>query len=182
MSAVPSLPYDPRPRPRGLTREARLSNGPPVRQVAPAAAKAGLAGFVIRRVMEHQSPGVGADGTPLEQAIARSEELLDLPDNWDNESASRPDRHAWERAVAYLRQIERTSVGLLDVTLPAPRITPGPAGSIDVFWRHRGTRILLNFPVGDAAPNFFGRDDRGTDIRGTLAPDSDAGLLPWLAR
>src|SRR5271157_1158287 len=74
------------------------------------------------------------DHAPLAAAIKQAEELLVLADDWDGEGSVAYSKDTLDRAIAFLTvhsDFLRERYGL---SLPVPRIGPGPSGSIDIHW------------------------------------------------
>lgn len=120
----------------------------------------------------------------LERVIQASRQILDLPDNWDDEGALHYEAATWRRAIEFLRAHAREARTSFAATLPEPRILPGPNGSIDLHWSLERFDLLINFPADPALPaGFYGDDRRRNSVRGTLDPAQlDLGPLHWLIR
>src|SRR5262249_5181981 len=79
-------------------------------------------------------------------AIDSSRWILDLEENWDEEGAEPYDQETWESAKALLVSYASRALSAHGVEIPAPVISPGPNGSIDLHWTNRdhGFDLLLN--------------------------------------
>jgi hypothetical protein len=67
---------------------------------------------------------------------------------------------------------------------PAPRIGPGPNGSVDLYWKERDWELLINIPAdSEKLATFYGDDYGSQRIKGSFDPDSfHYGIIPWLFR
>jgi hypothetical protein len=68
--------------------------------------------------------------------------------------------------------------------MDAPRISPGPKGSIDVHWKNPRFELLINFPPGpNEMATFYGDNYGKIVIKGTLDPKKkNREVLEWLAQ
>ena len=119
----------------------------------------------------------------LEAEIESARMLLRLPDNWDGEGSAPYSENTLKRAIAFVRMhIER--VWEAGINAPAPRISAGPDGSIDVHWKQRAWELLVNVPADETQPAAFYGDDYGAGvIKGTIdTARYSFGLLEWLMK
>jgi hypothetical protein len=67
---------------------------------------------------------------------------------------------------------------------PAPRIGPGPNGSVDLYWKEKDWELLINIPADSGKMATFYGDDYGSQkIKGSFSPNSfNYGIVPWLIR
>jgi hypothetical protein len=119
----------------------------------------------------------------LDNAIEKSREILDLPDDWDTEGSPRYLEATWQRAISFLRIQAQCHRAHFRGEMPVPRILPGPSGSIDLHWKSARSELLVNFPEDPSAPATFYGDDYGSAcLRGTIREsDGHLGLLCWLS-
>lgn len=117
-------------------------------------------------------------------AIAASQCILQLPDNFDDEGSMAYSEGTWQRAVEFVRSHTIWVWEHLELVVNAPNIAPGPDGSIDIHWEDNQRELLVNIPSDRGAPLRFYGDDKGEDrIKGTLSGiDSEHGLLAWLTK
>lgn len=120
----------------------------------------------------------------IREAILQSREMLDLPDDWDEDGAKQIGEDTWRRAAAFLtRYAERVwdrSGRVFDV----PDITPSVDGSVDIHWDKPGYELLIAIPPdGGAMASFYG-DNRGRGfIKGEFdVNDLNEGLIEWLTK
>jgi hypothetical protein len=123
----------------------------------------------------------------VNRAIQASQRILSFADDWDGEGSPAYERETLDRAVKFVATVAREYYGLARRAVPAPRIMPGPDGSIDVAWRTAKRELLINIPADKAKrPDFYGdTGNRGgaETIKGTLdLTSSNLWLLIWLTK
>jgi len=126
----------------------------------------------------------GTDQHEIEEAIERSHEIVDVADDWDDEGSPGYSQATWERAVGFVRNYARHLWSHHGVRIPAPRILPGPEGSIDIHWEEDSFELLVNIPRdGDQRAEFYGDDHGAIYIKGSLDPSGlNRGLIEWLQK
>jgi len=120
----------------------------------------------------------------IERAIKMSEFILGLPENWDEEGSPKYLRETWNAATQFVRKTALLYKKEVGKWINAPKITPGPDGSIDVRWKNSKRSILVNFPANSITPaDFYGSDKQIDVIKGTLNLSSqNHWILQWLNR
>lgn len=123
----------------------------------------------------------------LKTAIERSRVILTLGDDWDDEGSPGYKEATWKRATDYLKRQALVCWRMHDIAIPAPRISPGPNGSIDMHWETASYELLANVPEDPSTPaSFYGDDFGALRISGTFDPDANpAGhlaLVSWLIK
>ncbi len=120
------------------------------------------------------------------EAIAGSRCIVDLKDDWDGEGSLGYEELTWLRAA---RLVAKSSIAFwrtCRAVPPAPGITPGPDGSIDMVWRSEGRKLVINIPEEPhSVATFYGKDrnDEHGFLRGELHLSRDGEwLLAWLTR
>lgn len=120
----------------------------------------------------------------IERAIKTSEFILGLPENWDEEGSPKYLKETWNAATQFVRKTALLYKKEVGKWINAPKITPGPDGSIDVRWKNSKRSILVNFPANSITPaDFYGSDKQIDVIKGTLNLSSqNHWILQWLNR
>jgi hypothetical protein len=115
----------------------------------------------------------------IEQA---TEHLLTLADNWDDEGSPAYSKEALARAAYFLTAHSAKGHDLCSSYPPAPRIGPGPNGSIDLHWKQEKWELLVNIPANDTQMAVFYGDDYGAaKIKGSFDPKAvNLGIVNWL--
>ena len=113
---------------------------------------------------------------------------MQLQDDWDEEGSPGYSESTWNRAVKFLLENAVHLWPRYRVWVEAPRILPGPYGSIDLYWRTPKRELLINIPANAEEPASYYGDDReeGTEnaIRGKkldTSADSEWIFL-WLMK
>lgn len=90
----------------------------------------------------------------------------------------------WQRACQFLSKNAKWLWDSYGCVIDAPRVLPGPSGSIDLHWDFPSYEMLINIPSQAASRAGFYGDDRGSiSIKGTIDPGaSKQPLFLWLAR
>lgn len=119
----------------------------------------------------------------LEMALDRAMSLLKLVNDWDGEGATAIRKETLDRTVHFLRQgnyLFRTVSGR---ELDIPRISPGPNGGIDLYWKLESFQLLLHIPSDVSRRiEFYGESADSTSARGFI--DNESISLPffWMAQ
>jgi hypothetical protein len=122
------------------------------------------------------------------EVIEQSKHILTLEDDWDEEGSQAYTLATWERATTFLQLGARQLWEENQVALEAPKILPGPSGSIDLHWKMARRELLINIPESVGKPaNFYGDDSSSHDqvpsqtVKGTLDTTKDnQWLMMWL--
>lgn len=114
--------------------------------------------------------------------IENSRWILDLPDDWDDQGSPKYSFNTWKRATDFLLLQSYFAKNMMGRDLPAPKILPGPAGSLDLHWKMPSFELLVNIPSEiKKAGTFYGDNYGGLCIRGNLDTSKEvAGLIVWL--
>ena len=121
--------------------------------------------------------------TSLVAELARAESSLAAPEEEDEEALGFSSE-ALVRAKAFLLTQSKQFRKICGYFPPAPRIGPGPRGSVDLYWKEKDWELLINVPLESTKLATFYGDDYGSQkIKGSFAPSSfHYGIIPWLIR
>jgi hypothetical protein len=122
------------------------------------------------------------------EAIELSKYILTFEDDWDDDGSPAYKFATWGRAAAFLHRSALQMLKDYHVILDAPKILPGPAGSIDLHWKTSRRELLINIPeILDEPANFYGDDSTSNEhppnqtVKGILNTSKDnQWLLMWL--
>lgn len=117
----------------------------------------------------------------IDDAIDASRRILELePDDELGEIGYAEE--TWLRAVEFLRKYSERLWNSAEHVLDAPKILPGPDGSIDIHWDEPNYEILINIPADPTVEAGFYGDDRGAiSMKGTFDANTlNHGLHLWL--
>jgi hypothetical protein len=112
------------------------------------------------------SAGEGGDVTDIEQEIARSREMLGLPEDWDGAGTHAVSEHTWSAAVGLLRVAEQVARERFHYELPAPDIGPCCDGTVDLWWSEPRFELLINVEVSGERFSYYG-ETRESELRFT---------------
>jgi hypothetical protein len=118
----------------------------------------------------------------LKAEIEHAKTILTLTDDWDDEGSPAYSKNALARAVAFVAAHSAKGHDLCSSYPPAPRIGPGPDGSIDLHWKQKTWELLVNIPADDTQMAVFYGDDYGAaKIKGSFDPKTvNLGIVNWL--
>jgi len=110
--------------------------------------KAISGGWTVRRASQNKRKRQAKTGIPhgIADAISSSRWILNLNDDWDEKGSSGYEQTTWQRACDFLLLQAKFARETHKRNLPAPRILPGPDGSIDVHWKMPQFELLVNIP------------------------------------
>lgn len=124
----------------------------------------------------------------LREAIDKSRSILELKDNWDDAGSVGYSESTWNRTQGFLMKNALKLWRSHKTCFDAPKILPGPEGSIDLHWKTANRELLINVPArSQEFVSYYGDDNReGTEnaIRGKdLESSTDAEwIFLWLMK
>lgn len=118
----------------------------------------------------------------LKAEIEQARRILELEDDWDGEGSPGYSEDAFDRAVSFLTMEAEGLWESWGIPLPAPKIGPGPHGSIDLHWKQPSKELLVNIPAdSNEMATFYGDNYGAEKIRGSLDPRNfNFGIAAWL--
>lgn len=118
----------------------------------------------------------------LEMEIRRSQQILDLEDDWDGNGSPPYAADTLNRATSFLVAHSDWLWRSHGVRIPVPTIGPGPEGSIDLYWKRTGWELLVNIPVETEKPATFSGNNYGTETsKGSFDPGKrNITIASWL--
>lgn len=118
----------------------------------------------------------------LSDAINSSFSILKLEKDCNEEGIPVYKKSTLDRAIKFLENHALWLWKNHGICIDAPKILPGPSGSIDLWWAKDSYELLVNIPEDPCEPaNFYGDDKGKIHIKGTFNPDvCNQGLLIWL--
>ena len=123
----------------------------------------------------------------ISEAIEKSKEIVNRPQDTSDEIGTVCAQETWQRAVDILAAHTRKVWMYARVKVKAPIISPGPKGSVDIYWLPFPYGLLLNVPANLEEPvTYYGDDAENPDSNytsGKIQPTEkiDPGVLAWLA-
>lgn len=148
--------------------------------------KISIEGVVVTLTPEKNGPESVPNGTGqknIQEVIEASRWILQLEDDWDENGSGKYAEATWERARNFLAALAESSARQFGKDLPAPKILPGPDGSIDLHWKLPRFELLLNVSPDAGKPvSFYGDDYGASFMKGNVTtPEATRRLVVWLA-
>jgi len=87
-----------------------------------------------------------------------------------------------DRAIAFLKRHVSYVWESRATTAPLPAIGPGPAKSVDLYWKQSSWKLLVNIPADkDSEATFYGDDYGKNKTEGSLDANSiSKTIVSWL--
>ena len=102
----------------------------------------------------------------LNDCIKRSEQILQLEDDWDTEGSKGYKEETWKSTIDFLidyaTRIYKTHRQFIDI----PRVHPGSNGSIDIEWDGDEYSLLINIAESSRIATFYFYNLREQKIEG----------------
>jgi len=123
----------------------------------------------------------------ISSAIEDSMAIVNCRPDPSDDLALSCSQEAWRRATKILIDHALSVWEKIKVVVRPPVISPGPEGSVDLYWTAAPYGLLLNVPANPKEPaTYFGDDARNPDSNRTsgkldLTKPTDIGVLMWLA-
>jgi len=117
----------------------------------------------------------------LATAVDRSRGILELKNDFDGEGSPGYSSVTWKNAIGVLTELWSRAVSEGLGGFAMPRISPGPSGSIDLYWRTEAFTVLVNIPPNtEGGATFYARAAGGTEVEGSLDTESYRTVLEIL--
>lgn len=118
----------------------------------------------------------------LVKAIQKSESILELADNWDNEDSKSYSEITLLKSINFLTRCAIKIQKDLGILIKTPHIFPGQNGSIDLLWNNCNSTLLINFPEGNNnIASFYGDDQKNSFIEGKFDfSKNNMGIIVFL--
>jgi len=91
----------------------------------------------------------------LTHALKKSQYILDLKDNWDDEGSVGYNLQVWEVSLKFVINYAEWLYKNFNVEMYIPKIYHGPNGSIDIIWEEESFRLFININANFKSANFF---------------------------
>lgn len=107
--------------------------------------------------------------------IEESKEILALDDDWDNNNGLKIEFETWASAVELIIVYASFILDNFNTPIIAPEINPVGNGSVDIVWRTKEARLLMNVkpPRSPVIASYYGDlYNNGQEIRNVIKDDS----------
>lgn len=114
-------------------------------------------------------------------SIEASKVLLELEEDWDGNEAEKIDPTVWSNAVVFLITYSKYILDNFSTIIKSPEINPCRNGSIDLAWRTKNARLLINIkPNGSPVlASYYG--DMYDNKQAIKNPIEDNSIIEHLA-
>lgn len=105
----------------------------------------------------------------IADVIEESKYMLSFKDNWDDEGSVGYKKVTWIRACKFIANYSKWIFEKTELIMDLPKISHGPEGSIDIYWKNDEYRLLINIPESPTSPfSIYGDDYNSNKIKGTF--------------
>jgi hypothetical protein len=138
----------------------------------------------IQVQLEGQPFSLPIELSAVAKAVEASKYILSLKEGWDEANAVPIEKTLWLHANGFLLRYAQRVFNLFSLPFDAPDINACPNGSIDLSWRTKSARMLINIrhENGEALAFFYG-DLYGNKmpIKGNVPTDTvEDHLACWM--
>ncbi len=96
------------------------------------------------------SCSVSAKLSDIVFSIDQSKAILELEEDWNGDNAERILPETWRKAAVFLMNYSKYILENFSTIIKSPEINPCMNGSIDLVWRTKAARLLINVkPAGN---------------------------------
>ncbi|MCP4697502.1 MAG: hypothetical protein GY862_11710, partial [Gammaproteobacteria bacterium] len=107
----------------------------------------------------------------IAESIEESKYILELEKDWDGEGGEKYSYSTWFRAIDFLTKYAGWALNAFGHIIDNPEIFHSENSSIDMLWKTKKYRLLINFPADSTIPaSFYGDDFKFDKIKGTFEP------------
>ena len=85
--------------------------------------------------------------TEIKKTIEQSKSILKLKNDWDGEGATKISKNTWVKAIKIIVNYAK-NLETKNTKIPTPQIYPVLNGSINISWKTKHYRLLINIPTG----------------------------------
>lgn len=111
--------------------------------------------------------------------INKSEKILQLQDNWDDQGSPAISKAAWASTIKFLFDYAKSVLKETGRTIITPKIYPSANGSIDIAWDAPTYEILVNIDNKGKVATFYADDKNDHMLQGSFNPNEiSSNLFP----
>lgn len=104
----------------------------------------------------------------LENAYQKSEYIINLEDDWDDEGSLKYDFEVWKRALTFVNHYSTSLLLDFNKKIELPKIYHGPNGSIDILIENANYSLLINYVGNIEKAYYYGNDNFGNITKGEI--------------
>lgn len=104
----------------------------------------------------------------IESAYIKSEYILKLEDDWDDNGSSKYDIKTWKKALVFFNEYSKSLFSNFNKKIENPKIYHGPKGSIDILLENNNYSLLINVLKDQDKAVYFGKDNLGNISKGEI--------------
>lgn len=109
----------------------------------------------------------------LAKQIENSLDILNFEPDWDQEGGEIYSEETFKQAIEFTINYSIWIWNELQIVIEAPKIFPGPNGSIDLLWKNVDYDLLINIPsYPNKIATFYGDDKKETKVEGQFSIES----------
>lgn len=117
----------------------------------------------------------------LENVYKKSEYIIHLEDDWNDDGASKYDFEDWKKALSFVNDYATTILHDFNKKIESPKIYHGPKGSIDILIENNKYSLLINVISKAEKAVYFGKDNQGNISKGEINTSKFNGALVPIA-
>lgn len=115
----------------------------------------------------------------LEKAYQKSEYIINLEDDWDDEGSTKYDFEIWKKALIFVNHYSTSLLLDFNKKIEMPKIYHGPNGSIDILLENENYSLLINYIGKIDKAYYYGNDNFGNITKGEInATKFNSALIP----
>ena len=105
----------------------------------------------------------------LFQEIEKSKYIINLVDDTYEDDVQQYDEKTWLNAIKFVCDYTISIYNFSKKVIPPPQILHGPEGGIDVLWKSKRYRLLINIPYFEnQLASFYGDNYNRNTVKGTF--------------
>jgi hypothetical protein len=116
----------------------------------------------------------------LYKTMDKSQYILQLEDDWDDEGGEKYEDQTWVNAMAFLSRYAQNLFNDFNIIINSPKIYHGSKGSIDILWKPSAYRLVINIPKDSNKAMFYADDYKDQITEGVFHLDNfNVSLIPF---
>lgn len=113
----------------------------------------------------------------LEYIYQKSEYIIYLENDWNDEGAPKYDFEVWKKALNFVNEYATSMLLDFNKKIESPKIYHGPKGSIDILIENYNYSLLINVVADKEKAVYFGKDNYGNISKGEINTSKINGAL-----